>query len=363
MIDHGFPVIDYKHDQTPRERGRMHGETFREGILELAEIRLNLMRHINPNMTEETISELAAQQWMASEVFDRDLTMELQGICDGAGITRDQLVVLNNYTDFRDINLPDEGCSLVYVNYGGNPVMGQTWDMHGSAKNYLCAIRITDADGALAQVILSVVGCPALMGYTNLGTCVGVNNITTSNAKAGTIWAVIVRKMLNQKSYEAMVRTLDQSSPASGHHYCLASTESAGMFEVMPGLTEQVGANAGEDGAMYHTNHCLGREAAGRQLPVSKTSTTHIRYNLLEKKIGNVKNYDDVYKLLNDHENYPKGICFNFEYESPDRTLTCGGAVGDLNSGRVRLWRGDKLYDDNFVEHEFNLPVAKAAKS
>ena len=359
MLDLGFPVIKYRHDQTAIQRGTMHGEMFREGIKELYEIRLDLMRAKNPSMTEERIEELASHQWMASEMFDRDTTMELQGICDGSGLTRTQITVLNNYTDFRDIQLDDQGCSVVYTNYDQTPVVGQTWDMHGSAKRYVCCLEIEDENQQLSQAVFSLVGCVGLMGYTAHATTVAVNNINTNKARTGVMWPVLIRKLLMQKNYESMVKTLKDVNLTAGHHYLLASPEAAAMYEVMPDLCELVEEKTGgQDGFMYHTNHCLGRAAASREVALSQTSTTHIRFNLIQKKIKAVRNYDDVLALLNDHENYPKSICSNWQSTAQDPSITCGGAIGELSSGRVQMWRGDQVHDDNFVMHDFQFPVA-----
>ena len=94
-----------------------------------------------------------------------------------------------------------------------------------------------------------------------------------------------------------------------------------------------------------------------RETPVAMNSTTHIRYELLQKKIAAVRDMTAMYDLMNDHENYPKSICSNFQTDSQDPSITCGGAVGDLNSGRIRMWRGDPVHDDNFVSHEFEMGV------
>ncbi|HMP80743.1 MAG TPA: hypothetical protein PKD54_14910, partial [Pirellulaceae bacterium] len=51
--------------------------------------------------------------------------------------------------------------------------------------------------------------------------------------------------------------------------------------------------------------------------------------------------------------NYPQSICSNYQTNSQDPSITCGGAVGELTSGRLSFWRGDPLYDANFVRRDF----------
>lgn len=358
MTDCGFPVIRYRAQQLPHQRGQMHGEMFRDAIQELYRIRLSLMREKNPSLDESAITELAAQQWEANRVYDQDLTAELEGIAAGSGLSLEALVVLNNYTDFRDIQLVDQGCSVVYVNYNQSPVAGQTWDMHGTAKNYVCCIVIENKDEQPQTVLFSLVGCVGMMGYTDRGTVVGINNINTDGAVPGALWPVVVRKTLSFPTHEQMAAHLTVANVTGGHNYLIGSRTHGEMWEVMPGLAEKVDCTASnQDGFVFHTNHCLGQSSVHREVQLSQNSTTHIRYELLAKKSPAVRDFDDVFELLNDHENYPKSICSNWQSNTQDPSITCGGAVGELNTGRVRMWRGDRLYDDNYVVHDFQLAV------
>jgi isopenicillin-N N-acyltransferase-like protein len=361
MTDQGFPIIEYRREDSPREWGRAHGESFRVGIQELFEIRLALMQTKNRSLDAKAIERLAAEQWMETERFDPLLADELQGIGEGAGLSQAQMVVVNNYTDFRDIQLPDEGCSALFVDTGAGPIAGQTWDMHGSAKRFVCCLRVPSKDSDDEMVLFSIVGCVGMMGYSSWGTMVGVNNINTDGATPGAVWPAVVRKTLARRKHDAMLDELTSARVTSGHNYLVASYQSRGssraeMWEVMPGLSECADKYRGaEKQRLFHTNHCLGQQAAKRETIGSLNSSTHIRYGLIEKKIDSVDTFDDVYNLLNDHENYPQSICSNHQTSDQDPAVTCGGAVGDLSSGRVTMWRGDELYDDNFVRHEFQL--------
>ncbi len=356
MIDCGFPIIRYEAGQPPEAWGRAHGESFRDAIRELADIRASLMFEKNPGLQGDVIDQLARQQWEATRQFDAPLTAELQGIADGASIAITDLVILNNYTDFRDIQVDDQGCSLAYVNNGGGPVVGQTWDMHGSAKRYCCCIELPEDDTRGRVVLFSAVGCVGMMGFNSHGGMLGVNNINTDGAVPSVMWPVIVRRVLDQSTHQQMIHWLTTSPKTSGHSYLIAVRDHAEMWEVAPGCHERVDRKLpGETGCMFHTNHCLGEQMIKREVAVSQNSTTHIRFELMKQKIGAVSTLDQMYELMNDHENYPKSICSNFQSDSQDPSITCGGAIGDLESGRVKMWRGDPLYDENFVAHDFQM--------
>ena len=369
MIDCNFPIIRYAASDTPRQRGQAHGESWREAIAELFEIRCNLMREKNPSLTTSRIEELAAEQWSVTQNYHNDLAEELSGISEGSGRSLADLIVLNNYTDFRDIEpVDDQGCSLVYVNHDEGPVAGQTWDMHGSAKRYVCVLDIEEPNGG-RTVAFSLVGCLGMMGFTSRATVMGVNNINTDGARAGALWPTIVRACLQQPNQSAMAKCLLDAPKTSGHNYLLADPYRAEMWEVAPGISEcvgQMGENPlwtksngrkenPEPGFIFHTNHCLGTEIAARETALSQNSTTYIRHGLLEKKLPETRTWQDVYDLMNDHEGYPKSICSNFQTDAQDPSITCGGAVGSLRTGLVKMWRGDQMYDDNFVEHSFQF--------
>ena len=356
MTDVGFPIITYDRNQTPLQWGRQHGESYRTAIHELAEIRRDLMREKNPALDHSHIERLADEQWQASEKFNAALMEEMQGIADGADISRAELVILNNYTDFRDIQVDDQGCSLVYANQNDGPVVGQTWDMHGSAKRYVCVMEVPERDSDHRAIVFSIVGCTGMMGFTSRGTVMGVNNINTDKARASVIWPVLVREILNKPDAASMVRCLEDAPKTSGHNYLIAQHRHAEMWEVAPELSERVGKMQKDDtGNIFHTNHCLGVKMVSRESTISQTSTTHIRFDLLKKKVDSVSTLSDMFDLMNDHENYPKSICSNFQTDAQDPSITCGGAVGHLESLKVQMWRGDKVHDDNFVLHEFDL--------
>ena len=280
----------------------------------------------------------------------------VRGYVRGAGISIADLVVLNNYTDFRDIQVPDQGCSVAFTSYDGNPVVGQTWDMHGSAKQFVCCLEVPCPGFDRPSVLFSIVGCLGMMGFHPAGHMIGVNNINTDGAVPGVLWPAVIRKVLGQRNHQRMDEALESAPVSSGHAYLLASGQAGEFWEVMPGLAERVARlDVAQDGYLFHTNHCLGDQAKKRETAIGQNSTTQIRYDLLEKKIASTRTRQDMYKLMNDHENYPKSICSNFQTDSQDPSITCGGAVGELKSGIVKMWRGDEKFDNNFVCHDLDL--------
>lgn len=352
--DQGFPVIKYT-GQSALAWGRMHGEEFRAGIKELAEIRRELMLAKNPRL-RSSLEELSEAQWAASSAYAPTLMEEVEGIVQGSGLTRLDLVILNNYTDFRDIQLPEEGCSTVHVQNEHHTLSGQTWDMHRSAKNYMCLIHSPATENAPEMLSLSLVGCLALMGVNTHGLLVGVNNINTTNARAGILWPLYVRRLLREKTVSSARPFLEDAPVTSGHNYIVSDKAQGEHWEVTPKLSERVGQVApGSVGHAYHTNHCLGPKVQEHEDPTSSSSTTHVRWSLLEKLTPKVHDLEDFFGLLTSHDGYPKSLCSHFESGAQDPSFTCAGGIADLTAGRGRFWRGCPQEDRNYKSYDYHL--------
>jgi isopenicillin-N N-acyltransferase-like protein len=309
----------------------------------------------NPAL-KDSLEHLASLQYHASQKFAPQITEELLGISEGASLSVTDLVILNNYTDFRDIDLTDEGCSTVHLQNETHTLSGQTWDMHRSAKNYVCTIKINPCPEAPAQIIFSLIGCVGLMGFNQYRLGMGVNNINTKKAKAQVIWPVLVREILRQKTIANMRTKLINAKVTSGHNYLLSGLDGGEHWEVTPGLAKIASEiKLGEEGGIFHTNHCINPEIQKLEDQASLSSTTFSRYLLLNKKIPKIKTLKDFYGLLTDHEEYPKSICSHYESGLQDPSFTCGGAIGDLAAGHFRFWRGCPVHDHDYKEYFFKL--------
>ena len=350
-----FPYIKYQSGKSSTEWGFSHGEEFRIGIRELAEIRKGLMLSKNPKLANK-LDELALEQFALSRQFAPHIAEEIEGIAKGANLSITDLVILNNYTDFRDIKLPDEGCSTVHIQTPTEILSGQTWDMHRSAKNYMCMIHVPPTENHSAQLVLTLVGCVGLMGVNAHNGLIGVNNINTTNAKTGLIWPLLVRATLASKTLGEMRSTLMNAPVTSGHNYLISSPEGGEHLEITPSVAEKISAlKQGQVGGIFHTNHCMGDEIEKLEDKNSMSSTTFNRYHLLSKKTYKVTGLADFKKLLTDHEEFPKSICSHFENGAQDPSFTCGGGVSDLRNGNHIFWRGCPIHDSDYKEYQFKL--------
>lgn len=355
-----FPYINYDAAWSPKKCGQFHGESFRRAIGELFTIRRELMLAKNPKL-KPVLKPLALEQWEISKAFAPDIAEELEGIAQGAGLELADIVILNNYTDFRDITLIDEGCSTIGIKKDDLLLAGQTWDMHSSAKNYMCLIHPKARSDAPEALILSLVGCVGLMGVNTHMASVGVNNINTQKARAGLIWPLLVRSLLKERTLGQMSSKLKGAPVTSGHNYIMADQNDVEHFEATPVTFAQIKWQ--HPHYVYHTNHCLAPETIAIEERGTQSSTTHARYELLTKKLGEIHDEADLIKLLQDHEGHPMSICSHFENGAQDPSMTCGGGVINQKSGHSTFWRGCPVYDKNYRSYQFNLEGSSFKKN
>lgn len=154
-------TLELEPGDLPRAWGRAHGESFRGEIRSLAELRIYLTIKVGGGggrfSGPDQVLEVAQAHLPVLERYDRALYDELVGIAEGAGVSPAHIVVLNHYTDLRDVDPAslragghgqpaaagdDEGCSIIWARTTDGPVLAQTWDMHATAIPYIMMLHV-----------------------------------------------------------------------------------------------------------------------------------------------------------------------------------------------------------------------------
>ena len=333
---------------TARQAGQAHGETFRDRIHELASIRLELTLGRTDFTSIDEIIELGAKHTTVLRNCSEALYEEFCGLAEGAQIGPGELVVLNHYTDLRDLSrktlYDDQGCSAVFIP-GEPPTLGQTWDMHGSASPFVEAMRF-DIDGAPRCITFSLTGCLGMAGINEHGVAVTINNLNTPSQTLGILWPALVRLMLTCTTARQARALLERIGVGSGHHYQIADREAFFGVEALAGQQKTIAHwQSGETGtltyphAACHTNHCLDTEQAAREV-LSPESTTFVRWNALEELLNQGQidaSPQGLWDVLSDSR-----LSMLISDVEPHRSATCGGLVFDWTQDQpiMRTCRG-----------------------
>ncbi len=117
----------------PRDRGHAYGKQFREAIRDFLQTEINAAFIGRPSTKEQMLRNASA----CGEVVRVECPMvaeEFQGIADGAGLTFDEVVLINLHEEFyHRTDLPKHGhCTAVAVappdTGNTHTYVGQTWD-------------------------------------------------------------------------------------------------------------------------------------------------------------------------------------------------------------------------------------------
>ena len=327
----------------PARHGEQHGEAFRDDIQAAYALRLRLMLERTDFGTADRVLALARHHLPLLERFDAGLYAELHGIARGAGLTAEQVVVLNHYTDLRDLGLKDlhtleaqrgdpDGCSAWFVDQGGvdgERFLGQTWDMHGSAADFALLLTIPHERGT--QLFFTITGCLGMTGMTSWGTALTINNLTSTDATVGVVWPAMVRRCVAQPTARAALQVAMDHPIGSGRHYIFADEREAFAIETTGTLKKRVWSQTAADGgagstsSWFHTNHCLD-DATAAHSRILPTSTTLARFATLQHKEQHGERPTTPRGLYDAF----KDVSLPFSKVAPDDTATCGALVMDL---------------------------------
>ncbi len=362
--------LDLRGCVSGRERGLLHGRTFAGEIATLVDLRIHLACKIS-GFERGELMKVAEAHLPILKDFDEDLYDELMGIAEGAGRSAADLIVLNQYTDIRDMSPkvdPEEGpageadydggCTIVWSQTPKGSVFGQTWDMHASAMPYVMMLRVPNASGGDAW-LLSLIGCLGMAGMNADGLSIGINNLTSTDAAPGIVWSAIVRKALQERSAPAARDLLLDCRTGSGHHYLVCDAEH--VFSVETSGTKNKLIFSGGEQSFVHSNHCLDTEIASCSR-VPATSTTYDRYDAMLSDIAArpIADVDDLWTRLGSHEGYPRSVCTNMSTpENPHAAATCAGIAMDMQSRSVYAVAG---FTHAVKPEEFLLSAAEGAK-
>lgn len=305
----------------PLERGHQHGETLREQIKEIAEIRLERTCALSPFKRVKDILALAEEHIPLLQDYDESLFLEFRGIAEASNISMALLVVLNHYTDLRDISPKSldhdpGGCSIIFSPTVKGPILAQTWDIHGSAEPYVILLKFSDS------ILFSIAGCLGMTGLNNHGVAVAINNLSSIDAKVGVVWPALIRKALEvSKACDARDEIL--AAPlGSGRHFAIADEHDFFSIEASGTKKKLVWDNPTK--LYFHTNHCLDSDMRKTHI-VSKESTSYYRYQQLDDVIRHqdLSTAEKVFVAL-------AGVGLPKDPLDPHKTATCGALVMNI---------------------------------
>jgi isopenicillin-N N-acyltransferase-like protein len=323
---------------SPAAIGRAHGETFRDDIRAYAADRTRLSA-AGTDWDRGRIMALAEQMLSAHEAYHPGLYAEMLAMAGAAGISPAEAVIVGGYTDFIDTvravaggTAVEDTCTAVIVPddlAGGAGFLAQTWDMHASATEHVVLLGLQPND-APRSLVFTTVGTLGQIGMNEAGIAIGINNLTVDDGTIGVTWPFVVRKVLEQTSFEDAVSCVVDTPLAGGHNFLIFDGGGNGVSIEATPTTTHIERLATEP--LVHTNHCLVPATQAvegyRPAELQRSSEDRLRHapeHLADRPV----NAETLMALTRDE----RSICRHpeppFDYESSGATIL-RPATGDF---------------------------------
>ncbi len=340
---------------SPREMGYAYGEQLADQTRAFAEERIRLAEKDAPALGRAGLLELARACLDAQAEHAPAVHEEFCGIAEGAGLSQEELLIGNGYTDFRDAakaaaSSGAAGCTSFIVKppaaADGYAYVGQTWDMHASAEPFVVALRRKPDDGP-ETLTLTTAGCLALVGMNECGLAVGNNNLTPVDAKPGMIYLAMIHDFLSRRSLEEARRCITHAPRASGHNYYMADGE--GRVDDVETTAERWASVLGPADVFAHANHyeAITLKGLEREPPTANSLARRERLTARLRQAAGAIDFPKLREILSYRREGDEGSLSRHE-----DIRTCAAAV--LCPERRTVWFCQGPPDVNeFVEWRF----------
>ena len=352
----------------PADIGAHHGATYKDAIQRFAAERTALACDalwVGRDVDRAEVMALAEACLESHDRFAPDLTAELRALAAAAGLSPAEALIVSGFTDFMDTVYSVHGredarspaqaddCTAVLIPGGrsasGRALFAQTWDMHETATEHVVMLEGGPRDG-LGFTVFTSMGCLGMIGMNSAGITIGINNLTGADGTPGVTWNFVVRKALQQTSFEDALACITDTPLAGAHNYLLLAPDGQGAnVEAMS--TRQAVTQLAAD-PLAHTNHCLAPECRAverARLPASQASSENRlarAHELLDH--AEAIDVDALAALTRDTQ----AICY------PPTPLTgmttCGAVIADPGARTLWALRGlptDENYQRFQVGH------------
>ncbi len=341
----------------PLGRGRAYGEQAGE-----------LIRKVRDTY-EETFGHLTGQTWArlrerggaflgSAERFAPDLVEEIQGIAQGAGLSFEDVFLINARSEIMFSpealarEAPDECTAILAMSpatAGDGAYLAQNWDWLEGVRDCQVLLKFSGEGGRPSFASLTEAGQVAKMGLNGAGVGLVVNNLNTDRPKAGVPWILICRKVLEADSLTKAMGLVLSTPRAHSINFLLgrAQGEEAEGFSLETCPTEPHVLRP-QGGMLVHTNHFLEPLQTARDLKAWThlfpcTYNRHQRASrLLAARAGRI-DPAGIKEILSDHFDAPHSVCMHRNPESDPAwtTQTCFSIILDLKAKALEYCLGN----------------------
>lgn len=243
----------------PFEVGYQHGQARAEALHAFLDDDLARINRLNsaPVSAASLRPVLAAYGARIAAAAPR-LSAEIDGLAQGAGISRDLAVLLQVRREIIGYQrVPVRGDCTTYASMSagpdGNPVLAQTVDLNGDLDDQIEVLDIGLSGSGRRALVLSFGGLLGYLGVNSDGLAIGLNLVLGGDWRPGLPPYLAIRHLLDNASCVAdAVQILSGLPLASSRSLTLCDPGRAVWIEILDNTLRLV-----EDTDVVHTNHYL----------------------------------------------------------------------------------------------------------
>ncbi|MDQ7843809.1 MAG: C45 family peptidase [Armatimonadota bacterium] len=358
----GLPIVELPGE--PHADGVAHGAACAAAIADNLRIYYDRFRR----EARLTLQETRDRARMYLAVIDRvepDYGAAMRGIAEGAGISLDDVAVLNAryellYSQYSTINraeatscgIPAGGCTAFAVtpeaSADGHLYLGQNWDWFPAVRGVLLRRR-TGATAVVAFTEAGIVG--GKIGMNGHGLGLVINGLLSSRddwRQLRTPFHVRTWRVLHARSLRDAVQVVTDEPRSCSANFLIGQADGAAEVVNVEAAPEAACALAPHDGVLAHANHFVDpdRLKIWQPLAEEKTSTYHrarrMHRLLVEGARRRALNARTLMEILRDHEGRPESLCRHPNPALPEeeRVETVVSVVEDLTARRLYVASG-----------------------
>jgi isopenicillin-N N-acyltransferase-like protein len=320
-----FPLIEIS--GPPHERGRQYGQQAADRIRKGVAHYTSQLHQLS--LDAAAIVELVRDYRPVIEQFEPAFIEEMLGIAEGAGISFEEIALLNARTEILKLaQRPDlrrrlattqdqDGCTAVAVlpeaTKAGRLIHAQNWDWKRECAETAIVLRVRRDDGP-DLLTFTEAGGLARSGFNAAGIAVTANYLESDRdyRQVGVPLALIRRKILESEHVALAMRTVYVTAKSASNNMMISHRDGVVIdFECAPDETFLVQA---KNGLLVHANHWQSPVALGKLKDTGIFSTPDSLYRdlrvrgILAPQIGAIT-IDSVKTALFDDFATPWSVC------------------------------------------------------
>jgi isopenicillin-N N-acyltransferase like protein len=346
-VKYSFPVVECS--GSPYEIGYMHGSRVKTQV-ENTVREYKCMFATRFGADWNTVKSFSRKYIDPINWCDEELTEEIKGIADGAGMEFEEILAINARTEIinrgKATGTLADGCTSFAVLPGassdGDTIIGQNWDWKSCLMESPVILRILQGNKPDVLMVTEA-GLIGKTGFNSRGIGVCFNAIWTCNNKIGVPTHVLLRRILNSHNHKEAVYALCEAEGAGPANYLIAGSGGDAVdIEYDAGDYTMIFA---QNGIIAHTNHVIGSTPACGSSSSKDAPDSYIRLIRLKESLGSRKmsiSVEHIKEALSDHVGYPDSICrhVNPANDLVNREATLFSVIMNLDKKEMHLAQG-----------------------